>query len=350
MKNLYKYIFLAAAAIIPASCARIISEGVNEAEQRYFNAWLKVNGISESQKAGRGVYILEKTETASGTTVGADGYAIVEYTTTDLEGNITDYTDMEQAKQLGTYSPGSYYGPKVWTTTAETIRAGLYDGIAGMKIGERRRFIVPSWLMSYKNLATEAEYLAVSSDNSTTIFDVTVKDFTKDINQWQFSKILQTINNKDFYDGAFNGTNIEDTTGVAYGMFYKTLEGIEEEKAFEEDTTIYINYIGKLLNGLIFDTNVERIAKDNHVYSASRTYGPTAVQWGEDWSDITLDESEVIGGFSRTLWQMAKLRKGSKGVGIFYSELGYGYSGSSNIPGYAPLIFEIEFVDKPEEM
>ena len=350
MKNLYKYIFLAAAAIIPASCARIISEGVNEAEQRYFNAWLKVNGISESQKAGRGIYILEKTETASGTTVGADGYAIVEYTTTDLEGNITDYTDMEQAKQLGTYSPGSYYGPQVWTTTAETIRAGLYDGIAGMKIGERRRFIVPSWLMSYKNLATEAEYLAVSSDNSTTIFDVTVKDFTKDINQWQFSKILQTINNKDFYDGAFNGTNIEDTTGVAYGMFYKTLEGIEEEKAFEEDTTIYINYTGKLLNGLIFDTNVERIAKDNHVYSASRTYGPTAVQWGEDWSDITLDESEVIGGFSRTLWQMAKLRKGSKGVGIFYSELGYGYSGSSNIPGYAPLIFEIEFVDKPEEM
>lgn len=350
MKNLYKYIFLAAAAIIPASCARIISEGVNEAEQRYFNAWLKVNGISESQKAGRGIYILEKTETASGTTVGADGYAIVEYTTTDLEGNITDYTDMEQAKQLGTYSPGSYYGPQVWTTTAETIRAGLYDGIAGMKIGERRRFIVPSWLMSYKNLATEADYLAVSSDNSTTIFDVTVKDFTKDINQWQFSKILQTINNKDFYDGAFNGTNIEDTTGVAYGMFYKTLEGIEEEKAFEEDTTIYINYTGKLLNGLIFDTNVERIAKDNHVYSASRTYGPTAVQWGEDWSDITLDESEVIGGFSRTLWQMAKLRKGSKGVGIFYSELGYGHSGSSNIPGYAPLIFEIEFVDKPEEM
>jgi FKBP-type peptidyl-prolyl cis-trans isomerase len=34
---------------------------------------------------------------------------------------------------------------------------------------------------------------------------------------------------------------------------------------------------------------------------------------------------------------------------MFYSELGYSYSGSTNIPGYAPLIFEIEFVDKPEE-
>ena len=65
--------------------------------------------------------------------------------------------------------------------------------------------------------------------------------------------------------------------------------------------------------------------------------------------DITLEENEVIPGFSKTLWQMRKMRKGSKAIGMFYSGLGYGYSGSTNIPGYAPLIFEIEFVDKPEE-
>ena len=39
-----------------------------------------------------------------------------------------------------------------------------------------------------------------------------------------------------------------------------------------------------------------------------------------------------------------------KCTGIFTSSLGYGYSGSgSSIPGYAPLIFEIEVVDKPED-
>lgn len=349
MKNIFKYIFFAAAAIIPVSCARTISEGVNEANQRYFNAWLKVNGVSESQKTGRGIYMLEETKTDASLTVVKDGYAIVEYTTTDLAGNISDYTDAEQAKQLGTYSRSSYYGPQVWTTTDETIRAGLLDGILGMKTGETRKFIVPSWLMSYENFSTEEEYLAQSTDFSNTIFDVKLTDFTMDINEWQFVKMVRKFNEDDFYGGRFAGTSIEDTTGVAYGMFFKPLVEELAEEEFPDDTTIYINYTGKLLNGLVFDTNIERVALDNYIDTEGRTFEPTPVNWGEDYDDITLDESEVIPGFSKTLWNMRNMRKGSKAIGMFYSELGYSYSGSTNIPGYAPLIFEIEFVDKPEE-
>ena len=56
--------------------------------------------------------------------------------------------------------------------------------------------------------------------------------------------------------------------------------------------------------------------------------------------------SSVISGFSLTLWQMKPMEKG---IGIFYSPLGYGYNGSEPaIPPYAPLIFEIEIVEKPE--
>ena len=57
--------------------------------------------------------------------------------------------------------------------------------------------------------------------------------------------------------------------------------------------------------------------------------------------------STTISGFARTLWEM---RAFEKGVGIFYSPLGYGVSGSgASIPSYSPLIFEIEIVAKPED-
>lgn len=351
MKHIFKYIIFAAAAIITVSCARTISEGVNEANQRYFNAWLKVNSdkFSQCTKTGRGIYVIDETKTDGSATVVKDGYAIVEYTTTDLTGNITDYTNAEQAEQLGVYARSSYYGPQVWTTADETIRAGVLDGILGMKTGETRKFIVPSWLMSYNNFSSEEEYLGQSTDFSNTIFDVKVTDFTMDINEWQFVKMVRKFNDRDFYDGEFYGTTLEDTTGIAYGMFFKTLEEELVEKDFPEDTTIYINYTGRLLNGLIFDTNIERVALDNYIDTEGRTFGPASVSWGEEYDDITLEENEVIPGFSKTLWQMRKMRKGSKAIGMFYSGLGYGYSGSTNIPGYAPLIFEIEFVDKPEE-
>lgn len=349
MKNTLKYIIFAAAVLVSASCARLVSEGVNEANKRYLEAWLKINNISESDKVGRGVYVLEYDKVSEGLAVKADGYAIVEYKTTDLDGNISDYTYEETAKQLGVYSPASYYGPQVWTTTAETIRAGLFDGINDMKVGERKKFIIPTWLMSYQNYATEQEYLGQATDFSTSIFDVEVVDFTLDINQWQFNNMVRKFNETDFYDGRFRGTTIEDTTGVAYGLFYKPLVEVAAEEAFKEDTTVYINYVGRLLNGLVFDTNVERVALDNDIHTSGKTYAPVSIQWSEEYSGITMDESEVIPGFSKTLMQMAKLRSGSKALGMFYSELGYSYSGSTNIPGYAPLIFEIEFVDKPTE-
>ncbi len=44
------------------------------------------------------------------------------------------------------------------------------------------------------------------------------------------------------------------------------------------------------------------------------------------------------------------MRAMEKGIGIFWSDLGYGKSGSGNsIPAYSPLVFEIEIVEKPEE-
>ena len=99
----------------------------------------------------------------------------------------------------------------------------------------------------------------------------------------------------------------------------------------------------------MFDTNIERVAKDNHLYSKDKTYEPVSIKWGEAYTDLTMgtEGSGVISGFAMTLWKMKAMEKG---VGIFYSPLGYSYSGSEpSIPPYAPLIFEIEIVAAPED-
>ena len=344
MKKLTSYFLVAAAILMVAACAKDVAGGPNDGNKRYMDAWMHLynqRNNTNIQPSGLGIYILDEKAGNGALTVTDNGYAIVECTTTDLEGNITAYTSPEVAKKLGEYSETTYYGPTVWLTMDATIPAGLQDALVGMKVGGYRKVLIPSWLMSYSTYETGAEYLNQSADYSPAVYEFTVKDYTDSIDVWQIDSIKRYIT-KNY--GSLD-TFSNDTTG----FYYKRLDGPENEEAFTSDTTIYINYVGKLLNGLVFDTNIERVAKDNNLYSSSKTYKPVSISWKKDHNEITMgsEASSVIGGFSMTL---SKMKAMEKSMGIFYSPLGYGYSGSEpSIPPYAPLIFEIEIVAAPED-
>lgn len=348
MKKTISAILYTAAAIILAGCAKTVAPGPNDANKRFLDAWIHVNH-NDLKPTGLGIYVLENEE-GTGAEVEKDGYAIVDFISTDLEGNISAYTDKMTAKQLGKYDTTTFYGPKVWTTTDETIQAGIADAIIGMKVGGRKKVIIPSWLLTYKVYDSPEQYLnppkdkknntASSTGYDNTIYDITIRDFASNIYDWEIGKIGE-------YFEANPSLNLNVTDSLQYGFYYKEVLMPKDTTSFPKDTTIYINYTGKLLNGLVFDTTDERTAKNNGIYSASKTYEPVPVTWAEEYTDIKLNGSSVIAGFALTLWQM---REFEKGMGIFYSPLGYSYSGSgSSIPGYAPLIFEIEIVTKPED-
>lgn len=365
MKKILSIASYIAIASFIIGCAKTESTGPNEAYQRYFEAWMQVNH-PDATPTGLGIYVIETRE-GTGKEVTDDGYALVDYRISDLEGNISSYTDALTAKQLGKYDVTDYYGPKFWTTFETTMPAGLANAVVGSKVGTRSKVIIPSWLMSYKVYGSEEDYLDPplkkdeeydASSFSNTIYEFEIKDFTTDVPAWEIDSLGRFFTNPDVkIDGIAAATVFKTAEGkqmtsadsTSYGFYYRQLRAPENTEEFAKDTTIYINYVGKLLNGLVFDTNIERVAKDNNLYSTSRTYGPTRINWGEKYSDITMgsDKSSIISGFAQTLWQMKAMEKG---VGVFYSNLGYGYSGSgSSIPGYSPLIFEIEIVAKPEK-
>lgn len=363
-KVLYSLLYLAALTCV-IGCAKTETIGPNEDEKRYLEAWMQINH-PEVSPSGLGIYILEDNP-GNGAEVTDDGWALVDYKISSLEGNISSYSDAETARQLGTYDKTTYYGPKFWATIPTTIQAGVADALVGVKVGTHRKIIVPSWLMTYREYDDAGDYFdppKSKNDNetatsySTTVYEFTVRDFTEDLPKWEVDSIGRFFaNDKVMVCGkparetfiTESGNIMTAADSISYGFYYKQIQAPVDTTSFAKDTTLYINYTGKLLNGLVFDTTIEDVAKDNNLYSSSKTYEPMQINWGETYSEITMGSSKnsTISGFAKTLWQM---RSKEKGVGVFYSPIGYGYDGSgSSIPACSPLIFEIEFVDKPEE-
>ena len=182
MKNTFKSALYIVATLILAGCAKTVEPGPYEADKRYLDAWLHINNPN-AEASGLGIYVLENKE-GDGKSVEDEGFVLVNYRSTDLDGNITSHTDAEAARQLGTFDTTSYYGPKFLTTYATTVQAGIRDALIGMHAGGSKKVLVPIWLMTAKEFSTAKQYLEYhDSDNSTSyspaIYTFEVLDFTK---------------------------------------------------------------------------------------------------------------------------------------------------------------------------
>ncbi|MCX8081730.1 MAG: FKBP-type peptidyl-prolyl cis-trans isomerase [Bacteroidia bacterium] len=98
--------------------------------------------------------------------------------------------------------------------------------------------------------------------------------------------------------------------------------------------TVLVNYTGMLLDGKIFDTSIESVAKSNNIFQEGRLYKPFKFPLGMGY---------VIPGWEEGI---AKLKKGSKARLIIPSSIGYGANGSPPvIPPFATLMFDVELVN-----
>ena len=352
------YLYLSLAALVLAGCAKTPKVGVNDATKRYLDAWIQVNH-PDAVRTTLGAYVLEDKP---GTGVSASSgeaypYVRVDYTIRSLSGTVQATTDEALSKQLGTYttnkSKNPYYGPVVWYRGNNNLVAGVEELISTMNVGGRRTVVMPGWLTGVESSTSAAirydtaeEYLAKVSGSDPLIYEMELTDVIPDIQKWQIDSIGRYVANQ------FGKTAADSTK---YGLYYFRTGAPSSERTFPNDTTIYINYIGRRLDGSVFDTSIADTAKYYGIYSASRTYGACKITWyasDKDYTSITMTSSEsssgstVVNGFSCGLDQMHPHEKGSV---IFTSNWGYGVSGSGvAIPGYSPLRFDFEIVDKPE--
>lgn len=340
-KAAYSLVFLGAVAALIASCAKIQSTRTYEADKRFLDAWLQVN--HPEAKDISGVVILED-EPGTGDPVADSAWIFVEYTAYDLNGQIQATTTDSLNKRLGEYDESHYYGPVAWSTAESSLSVGMERAIKGsriiegaaypeMRVGGYRKFLVPIWLGGTSRYETEEEYLENTTSSSNYIYEMRITDCTNDISKWQMNLMKE-----------YSAEHLEGMDTTSNGFYYKQLKAPVEDKQISDDSTIYVNYIGRLLSGKVFDTNIKDTAKMYHIYNASSSYKPVEVNYHSDATKVTMSSNSVITGFGMAI---SKMKRYEKCFAMFFSDYGYGSAGSGNtIPSYAPLIFEIEMVDK----
>lgn len=97
--------------------------------------------------------------------------------------------------------------------------------------------------------------------------------------------------------------------------------------------TLMVNYAGRTLNGKLFDSSIEEVAKAGGLQQPGRTYEPIR---------LVVGNGEVIRGWDEGL---LLLNEGSKATFVIPSALAYGERGpSEDIKPYSPLMFDVELV------
>ena len=213
----------------------------------------------------------------------------------------------------------------------------INEGLAMLGIGDSATFIVSADSMrSHKmNLPEFVKPGAVL------YFDIKLKDIvTKDsFEKEQKERMAQRQKQMEEYKAKetndlekYLSDNKIKAKPTESGLYFIELKKGTGAKA-ETGKKVKVNYVGKLLDGKVFDTNIESEAKKANVYTDKRPYKEF---------EFELGKREVIPGWEEALTMM---KAGGKARVIIPSKLAYGENGAGGvIPPYASLVFEIELL------
>jgi len=119
---------------------------------------------------------------------------------------------------------------------------------------------------------------------------------------------------------------------TASGLRYQITKPSAKPKPLPGDTLL-VNYIGKTLEGKVFDTNLQEEAQKAGVFQQGRPYEPF---------QFVVKHGDVIPGWDEGF---LLLNQGSKARLIIPSKLAYGENQSGpDIAPYSPLVFDVELI------
>ena len=313
VKSINKMVFFLLAAFAAVSCAQEMEETEKSVQQRILNSFVELNCPNATVKES-GLVIIDYVQ-GTGDTLDKMEAGYFEVTKQSLSGDYTETTDENLAKRLGWYSNSNYYGPSFYDVGYESIYAGVEEAVTGLQTGGKVKFILPPWLSyTYDKKSPNL--------SSSVIYEMELKNVIKEIYPWEEDTMKAYANTH--YPGL-------DTTSKYF--YFKKL--VDKGGDTIKQETVKVRYVGRLLDGWVFDTNIADTAKKYGIYDSSKDYDALSVQFQEELNAM-VEESSLVRGFCMALKEMSY---GDEAFTMFYSEYGYGGDGSSGIGPYQPLSF-----------
>lgn len=334
-----------AIASLAVCCAKYESEDSLVSQKRVRDAWMRINLGKELEADENGLYILEK-EVGKGVKIGDTSYCLVDYVTRDLDGNYTKYTTEEAARIMGTYSNTKYYSPELIQMGNYKLYTPMEKLVKSLNEGGSVKFILPPEATTYDYPKELKKYYKSRGNDGTKpalsenyIYDLKVVKVIDDIYKYQIDN-LEAYSNKN-YSGV-------DSLEKGFYMV-KLKENPSDRDSIVPGASVKVDYIGKLLDGFCFDTNIQDSAKVYGLYQLSKTYEPLSVTYqknGYNLSDSGQRSyvSGVINGFAMAVGRM---RYGEEAIAFFWSPLAYGSASADGYPAYSPMCFYIKV--RPKE-
>ena len=343
IRNMRYFVIVLSAFMLFASCAKDEEISTREIQQKILEAYIQQN-YPEATQTTSGLVIISQ-EAGYGKNPKQYGAAYLRYSSKELDGTYLTTTYKDLAEQLGTYSADIYYGPELMTLGYGSTITGLAEALKMMNKGSKMTVIVPPWLSNY-----DSDYdgyygssVETQTQSTSVIYELELGDVVDNITEFQIDSLESY---RDIYYPGLDST--------VYGYYFKKLEGTVTDTV-EAEQVVKVYYVGRLLDGYIFDTNIEDTAKKYRIYDSETTYEPHEVTMKSTYTAMTstgTSDSSTEGyveGFARAVKSMTY---GDRAVTFFQSSLGYGELGTMSsgvgVPDYAMLRFDLYVLPEDE--
>ncbi len=301
-------------ALVLCSCAEDKNESDRSIQERILDAYIKEK-FPQAQKLESGLVMIDFQQGSGEELERRDG-GYFEYTTQSLSGDYIETTDEELAKQLGSFSNSNYYGPVLYEMGYKTTYKGLEEVMIGMKIGGKAKFILPPWLSVTGSNGDRWE------ESANLIYEIELKEVINNIDNWEADTMRR-----------YAAIHYPGLDTLSSHFYFKKLHDAKADSL--ESETVQVRYIGRLLDGWVFDTNIADTAKKYGIYDAENDYNALDFKHSNDIETMEQDNS-MVRGFCMALKDMSY---GDKAFTMFGSKYGYDYTGKDPIGPYQPLIF-----------